>query len=237
MPTDITSRLMENKTANTIDKTIKERTFKVALFDLDGTLFDTEDQYTIFWGEIGRRFRPDIPNFEHVIKGTTLKQIYERYFPDSEIQAQINPQLEAYEAQMKYEFFPGVRKFIDDIRNHGVKCAIVTSSDTKKMQNVYRAMPEFKSLFDRILMAEMFKRSKPAPDCYLLGAEVFEADISECVVFEDAYNGLEAGMASGIYTIGIATGHTPEEIADKCHHVITTFEGMDYNSINSIINS
>ncbi|MCQ2197502.1 MAG: HAD family phosphatase [Bacteroidaceae bacterium] len=217
------------------DNASKSRTFKVALFDLDGTLFDTEDQYTIFWGSMGRRFRPDVPNLEHLIKGTTLKQIFANYFPSPEVQAQILPLLEAYEAQMQYAFFPGVRAFIDDIRRQGVKCAVVTSSDQKKMSNVYRMMPEFQSLFDRVLTAEDFTASKPNPDCYLRGASVFGADISECVVFEDAYTGLEAGMSSGIFTIGVASGHTPEEIADRCNHVITTFEGLDFQKIEEII--
>lgn len=213
------------------------RSFKVALFDLDGTLFDTEDQYTIFWGGIGRKYHPEIPRFEHIIKGTTLKQIFGRYFPSAEQQAEITPLLEAYESQMNYVFFPGVKSFIEDIRRHGVKCAVVTSSDRKKMSNVYRSMPEFESLFDRILTAEDFRASKPDPDCYLRGAAAFGADITECVVFEDAYTGLQAGVSSGIFTMGVATGHTPEEIADKCHHVITSFEEIDYQRVCEILTS
>lgn len=207
------------------------RTFQVALFDLDGTLFDTEDQYSIFWGDIGRRFRPDIPHFEQIIKGTTLRQIFDRYFPDPQVQAQITPLLQAYESQMQYHFFPGAEEFINDIRSHGVRCAVVTSSDQLKMSNVYRSMPRFQGLFDRILTAEDFSASKPSPDCYLRGASVFGADITECVVFEDAYSGLQAGMSSGIYTVGLATGHTPTEIADRCHHVLTSFQGIDYEYI------
>ncbi len=212
-----------------------DRTFKVALFDLDGTLFDTEGQYSVFWGEMGRRFRPDIPDFDQVIKGTTLKQIYERYFPSAEVQAAITPLLEAYESQMQFQFFAGAREFIEDIRHHGVKCAVVTSSDQKKMSNVYRSMPEFTSLFDRILTAEDFAASKPSPDCYLRGAAVFGADLSECVVFEDAYTGLEAGMSSGIFTIGIASGHTKEEIVDKCHYVLPSFEHVTYHDILKVL--
>ena len=41
------------------------------------------------------------------------------------------------------------------------------------MAAVYRVHPEIKTLFDRILTAEMFTASKPAPDCFLLGMEVF----------------------------------------------------------------
>ncbi len=210
-------------------------TFSVALFDLDGTLFDTEGQYSVFWGEMGRQYHPGIPGFDKVIKGTTLKQIYERYFPDPEIQAVVTPQLEAFEARMQYEFFPGVEAFIQDIRNHGVRCAVVTSSDQKKMSNVYRSMPRFRDLFDRILTAEDFSASKPDPDCYLRGAAAFGAELSECVVFEDAYTGLQAGMSAGIYTIGIASGLTPGQIKDKCNHVLTTFQGLTYDGVLEIL--
>ena len=40
---------------------VRLKPLKVALFDLDGTLFDTEGQYTVFWGGIGRKYRPDVP--------------------------------------------------------------------------------------------------------------------------------------------------------------------------------
>lgn len=214
---------------------MSQLSFKAALFDLDGTLFDTEGQYSVFWGEMGRRFHPEIPGFEHVIKGTTLKQIFGRYFPDPKDQAIVLPRLEAFEAQMHYQFFPGVEDFIRDVRQHGVKCAVVTSSDQKKMSNVYRSMPQFRELFDRILTAEDFAASKPHPDCYLRGAAVFDTPISDCVVFEDAFTGLQAGMSAGIYTIGIASGLTREQIQDKCHHVIDTFEGLTYDAVCQLL--
>ena len=55
------------------------RQFKAALFDLDGVVFDTEPQYTIFWGMICRQYHPEHPGLEHEIKGSTLTQIYDRW--------------------------------------------------------------------------------------------------------------------------------------------------------------
>ena len=213
----------------------RRRRLKVALFDLDGTLVDTEDQYTIFWGATARKYRPDVPRLEYLIKGTTLTQIFDTYFPDPQWQVEITEGLNAYEAQMKYEFYPGALDFIADLKRNGVKCAVVTSSNIPKMESVKRQIPQFDSLFDKVLTAEDFTASKPAPDCYLLGAKAFEADIDECVVFEDAYTGLQAGMASGIFTIGLPTGHTKEEIKDKCNYVLEGFEGMTYEHIIKIM--
>ena len=211
------------------------RKFKAALFDLDGTLFDTEGQYSILWGEIGRTYHPEMPDFAQRIKGTTLVQILSTYFPDPAIQQEVVGKLDAFEAQMNYTFYPGALSFLRDLKLHQVKCAVVTSSNHAKMRSVEKAIPEFNSLFDRVLTAEDFSASKPHPDCYLLGAKVFDCSIDECVVFEDALTGLQAGMSSGIFTIGMATTNPREVIQTHCNYVLDSFEGITYQSILRIL--
>ena len=209
--------------------------FKAALFDLDGTLFDTEPQYTIFWGRTARRYRPDVPNLEYAIKGTTLTQIFANYFPDPQVQAEITEALNDWEGTMRYEFVPGALDFLHDIKAHGVKCAVVTSSNMVKMKSVARQIPEFHSLFDRILTAEDFTASKPDPQCYRLGAEVFGLKPEDCVVFEDAFTGLAAGMASGAYTIGMATGNPADSIRHLCHTVWTDWHDRTYGEVADLL--
>ena len=236
--------------------------FKAALFDLDGTLIDTENQYSVYWGEVGRTYRPDIPHFEDIIKGTTLTQILDRYIP-VEHQETVKLGVDAFEAQMNYDFLPGALEFILDLKKHGVKTAVVTSSDQKKMGHFKRyceshlpggvglcslretkgerrkakgSLDETESyLFDRILTAEDFAASKPDPDCYLRAAACFGAELSECIVFEDAFNGLEAGMRSGILTVGLATYNPAEAIRDKCHHVLQNFKGVTCNDMAKLL--
>ena len=136
---------------------------------------------------------------------------------------------------MKYEYVSGVVDFMKELREKGVKTAIVTSSNEKKMANVYSVHPELKNLVDRILTAEMFTRSKPAPDCFLLGAEVFGTVADNCVVFEDSFHGLQAGKAAGMKVVGLSTTNSKEAITGKCDMVIPDFADFTYSDVVSLL--
>ena len=152
-----------------------------ALFDFDGVIMDTESQYTIFWNEKGQKYLHK-ENFGPGIKGQTLAQIYDKYFSGDlvPVREQITRELNKFEKDMVYEYLPGVQGFLADLRHHGVKIALVTSSNEEKMENVYHAHPEFKTQFDRILTGEMFEHSKPAPDCFLLGVLYLKILFTAC---------------------------------------------------------
>ena len=197
---------------------------KAALFDLDGVVFDTEPQYTVFWGQVCREYHPDIPDLEYKIKGQTLTQIYDRFFSgQDEEQKVITQRLNEFELNMKFNYVEGFEEFIHSLRQKGVKTAVVTSSNREKMESVYRQRPEFKSLFDAILTSEDFEESKPSPDCYLKGAARFGVKPEDCVVFEDSFNGLKSGRASGAYVVGLATTNPAEAIAPYADQVINDF--------------
>lgn len=202
-----------------------------ALFDFDGVIMDTESQYTVFWNNQGRNYLNE-KDFGLRIKGQTLAQIYTKYFfRMAEEQDQITQDLNRFELQMTYEYVPGVQAFIADLHHNGVKIAVVTSSDDQKMSNVYRAHPHFQEQFDRILTAGMFTRSKPAPDCFLLGMELFGATPDHSFVFEDSFHGLEAGTASGATVVGLATTNSREAISGYAHHVIDDFSDMTFEKL------
>lgn len=174
-----------------------------ALFDFDGVVVDTEPQYTVFWDEQGLKYLSKV-DFGRSIKGQTLTQIFDRYFTGmSEVHKQIIKDLNEYEKQMDYRFIPGVVEFMKTLRNNNIRIAIVTSSNDQKMANVYREHPELTTLVDRILTADMFTESKPHPECFLLGAKLFNTEVDNCVVFEDSFHGLEAARRAGMKIVGL----------------------------------
>ena len=200
---------------------------KACLFDLDGVVFDTEPLYTLFWNNIGKNFRPNVPNFEYIIKGQTLVQIFDKYFADDvDAQKEIVQLLNEYERHMSFNYILGCETFIDKLKRKGIKTAVVTSSNLEKMQNVYNQHPEFKGYFDEILTSEDFDESKPSPDCYLKAAARFGVSPKDCVVFEDSFNGLRAGLASGARVIGLATTNSVAEIEAFTKEVISNYDGF-----------
>ena len=199
---------------------------KAALFDFDGVVCDTESQYTVFWGEICREYHPEHPGLEIEIKGSTLEQIYDRWFSGAlaSVRESITERLDRFEAQMDYNCISGFEPFVSNLRQRGIMTAVVTSSNIPKMQSVYAKRPEFRQLFDAILTSEDFAKSKPDPDCYLRAAQRFGVSPSDCVVFEDSFNGLKSGRAAGMYVVGLATTNTADAIRNYCDEVIPDFK-------------
>lgn len=206
---------------------------KAALFDLDGVVFDTEPQYTVFWGSQCRLYHPEHPGLEYEIKGQTLDQIFARWWagPLAAERPVVTQRLNDYEAGMDYSYIRGFEAFIASLRRHGVLTAVVTSSNLPKMHSVYRAQPRFTSLFDAVLTSEDFAESKPSPDCYLRAAARLGVQPEACVVLEDSFNGLRSGRAAGMMVVGLATTNSRDDIAPLSDAQIADYQDMDYERL------
>lgn len=196
-----------------------------ALFDLDGVLLDSEGLYSVFWQQMDKEYPTGIDCFADYIKGFHLTRIL-GYFANDQVREHVVDKLLEYERDMKYDFFPGALDFVMRLKEVGIPMAIVTSSDRKKMQSLYRQHPEFPVLFDHIITGDMVTKAKPDPDCFLLGARLLGVDIKDCIVFEDSRNGLLAGRASGARVIGIASTLSFDAVSE--------LSDMTFNALSEI---
>lgn len=185
-----------------------------ALFDLDGVIIDTERQYTLFWDMIGRQYLHH-PDFGKLIKGGTLVHIFEEFFSElKDKQNEISAALDDFEAKMEVPYINGFKDFFQSLKKAGWKTAVVTSSSAGKMKSLYKKIPEIQTMFDKILTAEMFSKSKPDPDPYMLGAEIFNLPRTNCLVFEDSVNGFKSAKSAGMKLVGLTTTN-PENIVSR----------------------
>lgn len=173
------------------------------LFDLDGVLVDSERIYTKIWEAIESQWPTGIEDFAYKIKGTTLEDILERYFPE-DVREQVTKELIRLEAMMIYGPLPGAVEFLDTLKAKGIPIALVTSSNGLKMDHLWHDMPGFKEKFDVIITGDQVSHSKPDPEGYLTAAAALGVDPKRCAVFEDSLQGVKAGKEAGAFVIGVA---------------------------------
>ena len=218
---------------------MNENRLKAALFDLDGVVFDTEPQYTVFWGSQCRLYHPEHPGLEQEIKGQTLTEIYDLWFsgPLLEEQPVITQRLNEFEAQMHFDYIEGFERLMADLHRQGVRTAVVTSSNRPKMESVYRYQPGFKAMFDAIFTSEDFERSKPDPDCYLKAASRLGANPGECIVFEDSFNGLRSGRAAGMKVVGLTTTNALDAIRPLSDLQMADYRDVTCERLSLLLNA
>lgn len=202
------------------------------LFDLDGVLIDTENQYSEFWAKTGRNYGVTDSNFASHIKGTNLQAILNTFFPDQSTHKSIISELNEFQKNMKYEICPGVREFIAALDNHNIPSCIVTSSDQKKMNELFRQQPFFKQNFKSIVTGDQVSKGKPDPECFIKGAEKIGCDINQCVVFEDSIQGITAGSASGAIVIALSTTFPIEKISTVTNNIISGFSNFSIEQLS-----
>lgn len=192
---------------------MSERNIKALLFDFDGVVCDTEGQYDEFWARLAPKYFDD-PDICQKVKGTTFESMKDAFAMDDVTVRAVRAELDELEKNMDYSYVPGAFEFILEARKRGYKTALVTSSDSYKIAQVYAHRHELKGVFDAVLISKDFSRSKPDPECFLKAMATLGVTPEQSVVFEDSANGLRAGRSSGALVVGLLTS-TPEETVKK----------------------
>jgi len=194
------------------------------LFDMDGTLGDSTAGVVGAW-ELFKQSYPDIDVHEilssaHGVRTVdNLRNICGIQDPDElEREAQrfeeaiVSSSME--NGRKGIVLLPGVQAILDELASAKTSSsqhwAICTSATrvyaTKALSFTGIPVP------DVFVAAEDVAQGKPYPDPYLLGAKKCDVKPEDCVVFEDAPNGVLSGRAAGCKTIGFLTTHTKEQM-------------------------
>lgn len=210
--------------------------FKAALFDLDGVIVDTARYHFLAWGQIAQQ--EGIPFDEHVnerLKGVSrmasLDIILEqgkRPYSDAEklalAEKKNNSYVEMIGTLKPAEILPGVKAFLTDLRYAGIKTSICSASKNAVMiLERLQLMP----YFDTIVSGNDTTRSKPDPQVFQIAADRFGLAGSECLVFEDAFAGIEGAKAAGMLAVGIGE-------ADVLHNADLVYTGTALLSLDDI---
>ncbi|MBR4642146.1 MAG: HAD family phosphatase [Selenomonadaceae bacterium] len=194
-----------------------------AIFDMDGTLFDTEKLYRQAWldvaEEIGEEKNYELPT---AISGTNLGeeslQIIRRFYPNIDAEAYLARVLEEVRAaaEKNLELMAGVEEILKFFQAAEVKMAVASSAPVEVIEkNLTRS--DLRDCFEVLVGGDMVSNGKPAPDIFLLAAKKLNLAPSDCYIFEDSFNGIRAANSSGGAAIMIPDTVQPtEEIKKIC---------------------
>ncbi|MBE6122198.1 MAG: HAD family phosphatase [Erysipelotrichaceae bacterium] len=199
-----------------------------AIFDMDGLLFDTEQVFQKNWTAIADEMGIELdPAFRRTICGTNgalMNSIIERFYHvedgqpiQEDVYNRVHRDLENSVPEK-----PGLREILQFFRDKGYKIAVASSS-TKEQIRHNMELAGVTDYFDAFVSGKEVEHGKPAPDVFLKAAKDIGCDPQNCYVFEDAFNGVQAGYASGAKVIMVPDMLQPtDEIRALTHHVCSS---------------
>jgi HAD superfamily hydrolase (TIGR01509 family) len=193
---------------------------KGVLFDMDGVLVDTEEfirkAAILMFKELGLEAKHE-DFFEFIGAGENrfISGVAEKYNFAFDLPSGKARTYEIYSELIKNNLhpLPGVHSFIDECKKRGLKTALATSADRTKMESNLKEIGMPENIFDAVVNALDVKRQKPFPDIYQKAASLIGLDPTECLVVEDAINGVKAAKDAGAKCLGLTTSFTEDDLA------------------------
>lgn len=199
---------------------------QLALFDMDGVLYDSMPNHARAWHESMSAFGIEMSEQEAYacegMRGVEVimelaRQQWGREITESEAEEMYRAKSAAYAAMSVPTFVPGILDVHAALHNLGVHIGVVTGSGQKTLLS--RLASDFCATLTPglIVSAHDVKRGKPAPDPYLQGirkaGQLLDKEIlpQQTVVIENAPLGVRSAVAAGCFTIAVNTGPLPDE--------------------------
>ena len=193
---------------------------KGIIFDMDGVLVDSEpficEAAIKMFEEMGQKVLPeDFLEFVGTGESRYIGGVAEKYGVELDIKQAKTRTYDIYLDIIIGRLKPlgGVREFIDGCKSIGLKLAVASSADMRKVAGNLSEIGLPQEIFDAVICGEDVENKKPAPDIFLLAARKIGLPASECLVVEDAITGVEAAKAAGAMCLGITSSFTAEQLA------------------------
>ncbi len=181
---------------------------KAVIFDMDGTLFDTESIYANAWRQAGREL--NFAPIEQAIAACTGRNAKDtrRYFEENFADLITYDEFIAvrdryYNAAIEERGIPlkeGVVELLDYLKGNDIRIALATATRAERTE-YNLTTTGLRSYFDVLVTGDIVEHGKPHPETFLTAASRLGVSPSECIGVEDSFNGVRAIRAAGMFTV------------------------------------
>ncbi len=209
------------------------RPFSAVIFDMDGTLLDTEMVFRDIVFDVSRDLGFEMTDaVHHAMIGssheTTNRLLVEAYgvsFPyalfDEQCRAQMHVKME-----QAVPVKAGVHELLAEIRAHRIPTAVATSSRAAHALS-HLGSAGLLASFDAVVTRDDVVNPKPHPEPYLMAADRLGLPPEACIAVEDSHTGVRAAVAAGLQTIMVPDLiHPSDEITALCTAVMTSLHDL-----------
>jgi beta-phosphoglucomutase len=184
------------------------------IFDLDGVLVDTAVYHYQAWKQLANSMGFDFTHEQNEqLKGVSRVRSLEKILAwggvekTEEERAELAALKNSWYVEMigkmtTDELLPGTLKLLQDLKAAGIKMALGSASKNSALILTRTGLANF---FDAIVDGNAVTVSKPDPEVFVKAAELLGAAAQDCIVFEDALAGVEAGNAAGMLVVGVGS--------------------------------
>lgn len=125
---------------------------------------------------------------------------------------------------------PDLLNLLKEAKENNIPCAVATSSISWRAEKILELL-NVRSFFCVLISADDIKNHKPAPDVFLAAAQQLAVDPRECVVIEDAGNGIAAAKSANMKTIGLLTKYYSADKLKQADLIIKDFSELSIEKI------
>ena len=211
---------------------------KTYLFDLDGTLVNSDNIYQKVWDKIFRKYNfkytVDMNFFNYFIKGKSdfnfLKYLFSNI--EDDIIYDISQLKDKYfidflKSNDKSILLPGVLNFFDTIKNSYI--GIVTSSNRKSAEYILNHFG-LNNYVSYLVTSDDCNNHKPSPEPYLKAMNYFNSKIENTFIFEDSYSGYNSAINAGVTNIILVLNENScDDILNTSEYKIKNFNNINLN--------